>query len=53
MHVVVGGASGFLGTHLTRALEAGGHRVTGLTRSRTTTPAQSTWDPAPGRSTPS
>ena len=30
MHVVIGGASGFLGTHLTRALEAGGHTVTGL-----------------------
>ncbi len=27
MHVVIGGASGFLGTHLTRALEAGGHQV--------------------------
>ncbi len=49
MHVVIGGASGFLGSHLTRALESGGHQVTGLTRRRTTAPGQSTWDPAQGR----
>jgi uncharacterized protein (TIGR01777 family) len=49
VHVVIGGASGFLGTHLSRALEGRGHRVTGLTRSRTTAPGQSTWDPAHGQ----
>ena len=48
MKVVIGGASGFLGTHLTRELEVRGHQVTGLTRG----PAggrQATWDPAHGR----
>ena len=32
LHVVVAGASGFLGTHLTAALERQGHRVTRLVR---------------------
>ncbi len=49
MHVVIGGATGFLGVHLTRVLEGRGHHVTGLTRRRTTGPGQSTWDPAQGR----
>ena len=49
MQVVIGGASGFLGTHLTRELESRGHQVTGLTRRRTSEPGQSTWDPAAGR----
>ena len=49
MKVVIGGASGFLGTHLRRELEARGHEVTGLTRGSATSPGQSTWDPAHGR----
>jgi uncharacterized protein (TIGR01777 family) len=49
MQVVIAGASGFLGTHLRRELEARGHQVTGLTRRPTSRPGQSTWDPAEGR----
>ena len=49
MQVVIGGASGFLGTHLTETLEGRGHQVTGLTRQPTTEPGRSTWDPARGR----
>src|SRR5688572_29095258 len=30
MHVVVTGAAGFIGSHVTEALVAGGHRVTGI-----------------------
>jgi uncharacterized protein (TIGR01777 family) len=52
MQVVIAGASGFLGTHLTRVLEGRGHRVTGLTRRQTTRAGQSTWDPALGRVDP-
>ena len=52
MHIVIGGASGFLGTHLARELESRGHRVTGLTRRQATGPGQSTWDPAGGRVDP-
>lgn len=48
MHVVMGGASGFLGTHLTRELQTRGHRVTALTRGSATGPDQSRWDPAAG-----
>jgi uncharacterized protein (TIGR01777 family) len=48
MQVVIGGASGFLGTHLTTALEAQGHAVTRLTRRPPSTPDESQWDPYTG-----
>lgn len=52
MHVVIAGASGFLGTHLTVELVRRGHRVTALVRRPPGTPvgpAESSWDPATGR----
>lgn len=48
MQVVIAGASGFLGRHLTEHLTRRGHEVVGLTRGRSG-PAMSTWDPAAGR----
>ena len=45
LHVVVAGASGFLGTHLTAALERQGHRATRLVRRPATGAGESTWDP--------
>lgn len=45
LHVVVAGASGFLGTHLTAALERQGHRVTKLVRRPASSEGESTWDP--------
>src|SRR4051794_35856114 len=49
MHVVVGGASGFLGSALTARLRASGHQVTRLVRSGSTEGDASPWDPANGR----
>src|SRR4051794_2550000 len=49
MHVVVGGASGFLGTHLTESLRERGHTTTSLVRREPTADAESRWDPASGR----
>lgn len=48
MHVVVGGASGFLGRHLVETLQAHGHTTTSLVRSEPSTDAESRWDPASG-----
>lgn len=51
-HVLIAGASGFLGTQLTRHLKRSGHRVTRLVRR----PAQAdeiTWDPYAGPLDPS
>lgn len=45
LHVVVAGASGFLGTHLTAALDRSGHRTTRLVRRPASGPGESTWDP--------
>lgn len=45
LHVVVAGASGFLGTHLTAALERQGHQVTRLVRRPAQGAGESTWDP--------
>ena len=45
LHVVVAGASGFLGTHLTAALDLAGHRTTRLVRRPASGPGESTWDP--------
>lgn len=47
MHVVIGGASGFLGTALTDHLRSRGHTVTRLVRSGSGDDA-SRWDPAAG-----
>ena len=45
MHVVLAGASGFLGTHLASALAADGHEVTRLVRRPATAVGESSWDP--------
>ena len=44
-NVVIAGASGFLGTHLSRELAARGHSVVALVRRPTSAPDESTWDP--------
>jgi len=49
LHVVVGGASGFLGRHLIGALRAQGHTTTSLVRREPTADDESRWDPASGR----
>ena len=49
MHVVVGGSSGFLGTHLVTELERQGHTVTRLVRRTASGPHESRWDPANGQ----
>jgi hypothetical protein len=48
MHVVVGGATGFLGGHLVEALRAQGHTTTSLVRRTPTADAESRWDPTAG-----
>jgi hypothetical protein len=45
MRVVIAGASGFLGTHLTEHLRVGGHEVTHLVRRAPESGNQSRWDP--------
>jgi uncharacterized protein (TIGR01777 family) len=52
MLVAVTGASGLIGAALVRRLEAQGHQVRRLTRSRPTGPDQVQWDPAAGRLDP-
>jgi len=49
MQVVVGGASGFLGSALVEQLRANGHRVTRLVRSGEPAGDASLWDPVAGR----
>lgn len=49
MHVVVAGASGFLGRHLTAELRGRGHRVTRLVRATARGVDESPWDPYAGR----
>jgi uncharacterized protein len=48
MHVLVGGASGFLGRHLVDVLRRRGHTTTSLVRREPTTDDESRWDPAAG-----
>ncbi len=48
MRVVIAGASGFLGTHLTQHLRAHGHEVTSLVRHPRRSEQESQWDPATG-----
>jgi uncharacterized protein len=52
MLVAVTGASGLIGTALVGRLEAEGHRVLRLTRSRPSGPDQVQWDPMAGRLDP-
>lgn len=49
MHVVIAGATGFLGSHLTEHLRIHGHDVTHLTRRAPEAPHESQWDPYAGR----
>jgi uncharacterized protein len=49
VHVVVGGASGFLGRHFVEALKARDHTVTQLVRRDPVADDESRWDPASGR----
>jgi uncharacterized protein len=49
MHVVIGGASGFLGTALTAHLREHGHQVTRLVRKDDPSADASRWDPRTGR----
>ncbi|MFC7496329.1 MULTISPECIES: TIGR01777 family oxidoreductase [unclassified Nocardioides] len=46
--VVIAGASGFLGTHLSAELVRRGHAVVALTRRPTSAPDESSWDPYAG-----
>lgn len=45
MRIVIAGASGFLGVHLTKALEERGHDVVRLVRRTPAGPDESQWDP--------
>ncbi|WP_374455328.1 TIGR01777 family oxidoreductase [Nocardioides sp.] len=49
MRVVIAGASGFLGTHLTEHLRVHGHEVTALVRREPASAQESRWDPPTGR----
>ncbi|MDR7255185.1 uncharacterized protein (TIGR01777 family) [Nocardioides sp. BE266] len=48
MRVVIAGASGFLGTHLTEHLRVHGHEVTALVRREPASAQESRWDPSAG-----
>ena len=48
MRVVIAGASGFLGTHLSDHLRVHGHEVTALVRREPTSARESRWDPSAG-----
>ncbi len=48
MRVIIAGASGFLGTHLTEHLRVHGHEVTTLVRRAPESPRESQWNPASG-----
>lgn len=49
MRVVIAGASGFLGTHLTTHLRVHGHEVTALVRREPASASESQWDPRNGQ----
>jgi uncharacterized protein (TIGR01777 family) len=48
MRVVIAGASGFLGTHLSDHLRVHGHEVTALVRREPASSRESRWDPSTG-----
>lgn len=52
MHVVIAGASGFLGRHLAEELGRRGHTVTALVRRPASGPTESAWDPYSGTYAP-
>jgi len=52
MKVAITGASGFLGSALTRSLEQDGHQVVRLVRREPRGPAETRWDPYGGNSQP-
>lgn len=53
MRIVIAGASGFLGSHLTTTLLRNGHEVTRLVRREAKSADESSWDPYAGRIDPS
>lgn len=46
MHIVIAGASGLIGTHLSATLRGAGHEVVTLVRRKPTSPTEIQWDPA-------
>ncbi|WP_255768479.1 TIGR01777 family oxidoreductase [Pseudarthrobacter sulfonivorans] len=52
MHIVIAGASGLIGTHLTATLRAAGHEVVTLVRRTPSSPGEVQWDPAARRLDP-
>lgn len=52
MHIVIAGASGLIGTHLSATLRGAGHEVVALVRREPTSPAEIRWDPAVHRLDP-
>jgi hypothetical protein len=48
LRILISGASGFIGTELARQLEADGHTVIRLVRSRPKSPSEVQWAPATG-----
>jgi uncharacterized protein (TIGR01777 family) len=46
MHIVIAGASGLIGTHLSATLRGAGHEVVTLVRRTPSSPAEIQWDPA-------
>ena len=49
MRIVIAGASGLIGTHLSRAFQDAGHDVVRLVRRTPAGPGEVEWDPAAGR----
>ncbi|BAS08525.1 epimerase family protein Mb2239 [Arthrobacter sp. Hiyo4] len=45
MHIVIAGASGLIGTHLSATLREAGHDVTALVRREPTSASEIRWDP--------
>jgi uncharacterized protein len=52
MRILLAGASGFLGTHLTDRLRTEGHEIVRLVRRPTRTPDEVRWDPGAGQLDP-
>lgn len=46
MHIVIAGASGLIGTHLSATLREAGHNVVVLVRRKPSSPSEVRWDPA-------
>jgi uncharacterized protein len=52
MHIVMSGASGLIGTHLSATLRGAGHEVVTLVRRQPSSPTEIQWDPAAHRLDP-